>query len=459
MPSPLSIVARHAPAVLTLLALGAVFWWGHRHGWRLAKPATPVAVVEQEDWCAEHHVAEAVCLNCRKSLGKAQIMQEPTHQRASGESVRFAQVGSAAVLSKAGITVATVALGQAAPLLRVDGDTGYAPGASARLGSRLDGVVRQILVTVGDQVPAGALLAVIDVPEVGLAKAALMQAVTARDLAQAAATRARATATAGVRSAADLDEIEARLRSADVAVIQAGQTLGNLGLETTPSTLSGLDVPTLVERLRHLGLPDRVDDGGSANLLPLRAPAAGTVTAIHAAAGEAVAAQAPLLTVADARRLWAKLPLPAEHARQVTVGQAVTFHVAGTPAAAGTVAAIAQEADPQTRLVTVWAHLANDDQRLRVGVFGSATITTGPAVPAAWLPAEAVQYDGDQAVVFVRRSDTIFRCLAVTVLDRRAGQLAVDRLLAGDVVATSGTGQLFASAFIDRLGAGCCAPE
>jgi len=47
----------------------------------------------------------------------------------------------------------------------------------------------------------------------------------------------------------------------------------------------------------------------------------------------------------------------------------------------------------------------------------------------------------------------------VTVLDRRAGQLAVDRLLAGDVVATSGTGQLFASAFIDRLGAGCCAPE
>ena len=61
--------------------------------------------------------------------------------------------------------------------------------------------------------------------------------------------------------------------------------------------------------------------------------------------------------------------------------------------------------------------------------------------------------------VFVRRSETIFRGLPVRIVAREDGRIAVDRLIDGDALAVSGTGTLFSIAFIERMGAGCCAVE
>lgn len=456
MPPILSHVRRHAPALLTFAVLAGLFAWGHHSGWRLSRPVAEAPHGVEDAWCPEHHVPEAVCMTCKKGLGREFAAREPAHQRAAGEEVRFAQLASPEALAKAGITVATAALASIAPRLRVAGETMYPPGSVARLGSRSDGIVREVLVQVGAEVQTGAVVAVLETAEVGRAKSVLMQMVTSRDLAHAQAMRARATAAAGIRSPADLEEFESRLRSAEVALIDAEQALRNLGLAADAGALAGLDAATLAARLRRLGLPEGLDDGGSANLLPLRAPRAGTVTAIQAVVGEAVEANAPIVVVADTALLWAALPVSPERAAQVAVGQPVTF-ATDSGQAAGTVVAIAQAADPQTRLVTVWAQLANAGHGLRVGLFGTAIITTGAAVPAALLPAGAVQFDGDQAYVFVRRTDTVFRGLPVRILAREAdGRIAVDRLAEGDVVATTGTATLFAICFRERMGAGCC---
>ncbi|MEK7412542.1 MAG: efflux RND transporter periplasmic adaptor subunit, partial [Planctomycetota bacterium] len=232
----------------------------------------------------------------------------------------------------------------------------------------------------------------------------------------------------------------------------------NLGLAVDAGTLTTLDAATLATRLRHLGLPEDYDDRGSANLLPLRAPRAGMVTEIRAVAGEAVEANAPLVVVADTTTLWASLPVSAERIGQVVVGQTVSFAAAGAESQ-GTVVAISQAADSHTRLVTVWAQLANADHRLRAGLFGTATITIGATRTAAVIPSSAVQFDGDQAYVFVRRSDTIFRSLPVRILSRELGKIAVDRLVEGDVIAISGTSILFAVTFFERMGAGCCVAD
>lgn len=452
----LQSVGRQTPTILTFAALACLFWWGHHTGWRLAKPTAVPAHVAADAWCPEHHVPEAVCILCKKRLGKELAAKEPEHQRPAGEQVRFAQIGSVEVLSKAGIRTEPAVIARVAPPLRVAGETMYPPKSVTRLGSRSDGIVRQVLVQVGVVVPADGLVAVVETAEVGRAKSTLMQTVTALDLARAQAKRARVTAAAGIRSPADLEEVESRLRSAEVAAFDAEQALRNLGLGVDANALSGLDAATLATRLRHLGLPDGYDGGGSANLLPVRAPRAGTVTEIRAVVGEAVEANAPLVVVADVSTLWVSLPVPADRAAQVAVGQAVSFTPASGAAADGTIVAIAQAADPQTRLVTVWATLGNAEQRLRVGLFGTATITTGSAEPAAQVPAGAVQFDGDQAYVFVRRTETVFRCLPVRILAREGGEIAVDRLAEGDVIAVSGTGTLFAVAFSERMGAGCC---
>ena len=458
MPS-LRAVGRHVPAILTYIALASVFWWGHHSGWRFAKPVSEATHTAAENWCPEHHVPEAVCMLCKKSLGSEFAAKEPERHRVAGETVRFAQVASPEVLTKAGIRVEPVVPASRAPRLRVAGETMYPPESVARLGCRSDGVVRQMLVRVGSVVAADAVVAVIETAEVGRAKSSLMQSMTALDLARAQAGRARVTAAAGIRSPAELEEIESRLRSAEVATFDAEQTLRNLGLAIDVGSLAGLDPASLSTRLRRLGLPEGYVDGGSANLVPLRAPRAGTVIEIRAVVGETVEANAPLVVVADTATLWAALPVPADQATRVAVGQPVSFASHAGTSAVGTVVAVAQAADPHTRLVTVWAAFDNADQHLRVGVFGTATITIGAAETAALVPAGAVQFDGDQAHVFVRRTETVFRCLPVRILAREDGMFAVDRLADGDAIAVTGTGTLFSAAFLERMGAGCCPAE
>lgn len=459
MVSFLRTLGHHGSTVLTLLLLAGLLWWGHHHGWRLAKPTPPPPVPHGDHWCPEHHVPEEVCLLCKKRLAQELAAQEPEAHRRAGEAVRFAQVAAPEVLTKVGIQVATVDHAPVTPHLTLTGELRYPPDAVARLGSRCDGLVRHLLTQVGQTVAPGAVVAVVETAEVGRAKSALMQAMTALDLARAQTQRARVTAAAGLRTPAELEEVEARLRSAEVAVLEAEQQLGNLGLAIDGRNLAGLDAATLAARLRRLGLPEGVEDGGSANLLPIRAPRAGIVTEVRAVVGEAIEAATPLLVIADPSTRWVSLPMPPEQAAQVAVGHAVRFTNPDGTQATGDVVLLAQEADAQTRLVTVWARIPNPPPSWRVGIFGTATITTGTPTPAAWVPAAGVQFDGDQAYVFVRRTATIFRALPVRVLGREAGRVAVDRLAEGDTLAVSGTGTLFAIAFQERMGAGCCAVE
>lgn len=448
-------LGRHAPAILSFAVLGGLFWWGHHTGWRLAKPVAEAPHTATEHWCPEHHVPEAACMLCKKDVGKAQAAQEPERHRREGEEIRFAQVASAEALAKAGIQVEAVAMDSIAPRVRVAAETTYPPTAVARLGCRSDGVVREVLVVLGAEVAPGAVVALVDATEVGRAKSALMQALANHDLALGNAKRARITAASGVRTAAELQDVEAKLRVAEVAVFDAEQALRNLGLTVDASTLAGLDAAALSQRLRRLGLPDAVEDGGSANLVPIHAQRGGTVTEIRAVAGEAVEANTPIVVVADASALWLSLPVPPDRAARIAAGQEVAFQAGNGVSATGTVAVVGQAADPLTRLVPVWATIANADRRLRVGQFGAATITTGAATTSAIVPTGAIQFDGAQPYVFVRRSETVFRSLPVRILARDGDRVAVDRLADGDQVAVSGTGILFSATFPERMGAGC----
>jgi cobalt-zinc-cadmium efflux system membrane fusion protein len=448
-------VGRHVPAVLSFAALGGLFWWGHHTGWRLAKPAAEAPQTATERWCPEHHVPEAACLLCKKDVGKAQAAQEPDRHHREGEEIRFAQVASVEALVKADIRVEPVVMDRIAPRVRVAAETAYPPTAVARLGSRSDGVVREVLVELGAEVAPGAVVAVVDATEVGRAKSTLMQALAHCDLALGNAKRTRITAAAGVRTPAELQDVEARLRVAEVAVFDAEQALRNLGLTVNASTLAGLDAAALAQRLRRLGLPDSVQDGGSANLVPIHAQRGGTVTEIRAVAGEAVEANTPIVVVADASALWLSLPVPPDRAARLAGGQEVSFQTGHGVSATGTVAVVGLAADPHTRLVPVWAKIGNADRRLRVGQFGTATITTGAMTTSAIVPTGAIQFDGDQPYVFVRRSETVFRSLPVRILARDGVRVAVDRLADGDQVAVSSTGILFSATFPERMGAGC----
>lgn len=445
------------PTILTFAVLIAVGWWGHRTGWTLARPHV-THDPHAEDWCAEHGVHESQCLLCKKSLMKEQKAKEPAAQVAGKEEIRFAQVASSEVATKAGITTLTTSAATLEPTVVAPAETIYEPTRVARITARIPGVVRQVQKRVGDAVVAGDVLVVMESAEIGRLKSDLMRALAEQGAAKATADRLRASAEGGFRTAGEAREAVARLQAAQVATFTAEQALLNLGLTVSASELADLDPAALGNRLRTLGLPAGFTTT-SANLIAITAPQAGVVTDLAVTIGEAIESGARLAVVADTARLWVSLAVSPADAARLKPGQRIQF-TAGSVTAAGAITVVSPEADDATRLVPVHAELEHGPSGLRVHQVGQATVTVGEAQPVVIVPQGAVQFDGPTAYVFVQRTPTIYRGLAVHVLGSTPDGLAVDRVIAGDVLAITGTDVLKGNLFQDKFGPGCtCGAE
>ena len=441
------------PTVLTFAVLIAVGWWGHHTGWALTRPHSGPVDPHSEDWCAEHGVHESECLLCKKSLMKAQKGKEPAAQVAKDEEIRFAQVASVEVATKAGITTLATTATTLEPTVTTPAETIYEPTRVARITTRVPGVVRQVTKRLGDVVAAGEIIAVMESADIGRLKSDLMRALAEQAAARATSERLRAAAEGGFRTAGDAREALGRLQAAQIAVFDAEQALLNLGMPVSAAELADLDPAALGSRLRSLGLPEGTAST-SANLLAITSPQAGVVTELTVTIGEALETGARVAVVADTARLWLALAASPADAVRVKPGQRLQF-IAGEVIASGTITVVAPAADDATRLVPVYAQLDNTTNALRVHQVGSATISLGDPKPVVIIPAGAVQYDGPTAYVFVQRTPTIFRGLPVRVLGTTPDGLAVDRVIPGDVVAVTGTDVLKGNLFQDKFGPGC----
>lgn len=444
------------PTVITFAALIAVGWWGHRTGWTLSRGhSAPVGEHDEHgaQWCPEHAVPEAECLLCRKSFAKEMKAKEPKTQVDKGEEIRFAQVASVEALALAHITTAAATATTHEPTLTVPAETIYDPTRVSRVATRLPGTVRQIGKRLGDAVAVGDVLAVIEAADVGRMKSDLMRALAEQAAARATSQRISASAESGFRTAGEAREALARMQAAQIAVFDAEQALLNLGFTVSATALADLDAATLATHLRSLGLPEGASMG-SANLLPILAVQAGTVTDVKVVPGEAVEAGALLATVADTQQLWLSLAVSPAQAATIAAGQTIRF-TTDAFAGSGTISLVAPAADDVTRLVPVHAMIDNAAAKLRANQVGTATVVLGAAQPTVLVPASAVQYDGPTAYVFVQRTPTIFRGLPVRVLATTTEGLAVDRLIAGDVIAVTGTDVLKGNLFQDKFGPGC----
>lgn len=445
------------PTVLTFAVLITVAWWGHRSGWSMAHSKGKPVSEHASYWCAEHGVPEAECLLCRKSFAKEMKGKEPSAQVVQGEEIRFAQLSSLEILKQANISTAPAVETTLEPTLMVPAETIFDATRVTHVMSRLPGIVRHVSKRLGEPVAIGEVLMVVESAEVGRRKSDLMRALAEQAAARFTAERIQAAAEGGSRSAGEAREAHARHQAAQIAVFDAEQGLLNMGFAVAATDLVGLDAPTLAARLRSLGLP--LDAGGtSANLLPIIATQAGTVTELGVVSGEAVESGTQLVVVADTSRLWLSLAVGPTQASQVQAGQVVRF-AAGSHSVVGTVTVVAPAADDTTRLVPVHGLIDNQDARWRAHQVGTATVVLGPATPAVLVPHSAVQYDGPTAYVFIQRTPTIFRGLPVQVLGTTPDGLAVSRVLPGDTIAVSGTAVLKGNLFQEKFGPGCCVAE
>ncbi|MGE3805333.1 MAG: efflux RND transporter periplasmic adaptor subunit, partial [Gemmataceae bacterium] len=318
-----------------------------------------------------------------------------------------------------------------------------------------------------DRVGKGDVLAVVDAAEVGRVKAEFLQAyaqldVRTRILAQQRSAR-------GSIPERTIQETEATVREARVRLLSAQQALINLGLpidiDRFPMSASE---EQMVDRLRFLGLPEQLTKEldpktTTANLLPLRTSLDGIVVERHVVTGEVVSTEDVLFVVANTETMWLNLDVRFEDAGSVRLGQRVVFKPDGSKQEVeGRVTWISTAANEKTRTIRVRAELPNPDGKLRGQTFGSGRIILRDVPETMVVPNEAIHWEGDCNVVFVRDrhflekdAPKIFhvRTVRLGAKDDKNTEI-IAGVLPGEVVATKGSGILRSELLKNNLGAG-----
>jgi membrane fusion protein, heavy metal efflux system len=343
-----------------------------------------------------------------------QLGEEHAHQHdALPRRVRL----PAAVLAQAGLQTAQVTREHLALTIALPGEVVADPDRSARVASPVSGRIEQVSFREGSLVRKGDVLAVIRVPELGK-----VRSTHAATLARAKAARA---------NAARLERlVNARLASEQTYLDALAQAEA---LEVEASAAS--------DQLSALGLSG-VEKAASS--LTLRAPISGVVLSRNAEVGQPLATDSEIAAIVDLSEVWflgrvfekdlGRLRLSAKAEVLLNAYPKQTFQ--------GTVEYLGQKVDSVARTVTARVRLTNRDDLLRVGLFGTARVSTDEATgkeAALVVPRGALTEIAGKDVVFVRRAERDFELHDVVLGESAAGKVQIlSGLQEGEQVVSEG---------------------
>lgn len=294
----------------------------------------------------------------------------------------------------------------------------------ATVRSKLSAEVRRMPVREGDQVAAGQTIAEFDTAQLRHQLAERKAALEAARATLAQTERTRATNAQLVQQSfisknafdtAD-DAYRAQAAAVQVAEAQLAQT--------------------------QLLLSDAV----------VRAPISGHVAKRFVQPGEKVAFDAPLLHIVDLSRLEVQAQAPAADVARIVQDAEVEVDIEGFAGAplTGRVDRINPTTEAGSRMIAFYVQLANDDGRLRGGMFARVRLRAGGEAPVPALPVAAVRDDRGQSYVWIIADGRLARRNVVTgVRDERAQRVQI-------VSGLSGSEQVLGSRF-DNLREGMLA--
>jgi len=184
----------------------------------------------------------------------------------------------------------------------------------------------------------------------------------------------------------------------------------------------------------------------------VRAPIAGYVAKRFVQPGEKVAFDAPLLHIVDLSQLEVQAQAPAADLARIVRDAEVEVEIEGFAGAPlrGRVDRINPSTEAGSRMIAFYVQLANDDGRLRAGMFARVRLRAGGEAPVPALPVEAVRDDRGQSYVWIIADGRLARRNVVTgVRDERAQRVQI-------VSGLSGSEQVLGSRF-DNLREGMLA--
>jgi len=291
----------------------------------------------------------------------------------------------------------------------------YDEDATARLFAPVAGRIVALKVQPGDRVKAGQVLALIDAPDFGTARADLV--------------KARA------------DEERKRLADERARELGAGEGIALKDLEAARADYEAArgETARAMQRVRNLNPLSLAVDG---QRVALTSPLAGVVTERNANPSLEVVpgSQSPLFVVTDPRRLWLLIDLPEKLLPVIKTEARVSVESDAYPGEAvdARIVQVGQTVDPNTRRVVARARIDNAQGKLLPEMFVRALVLqdSGRAVR---VPNSSIVNSGICSYVFVETAPGRFERRQVELAVRGADSSYVARgLVADEKVVVSG---------------------
>jgi cobalt-zinc-cadmium efflux system membrane fusion protein len=311
--------------------------------------------------------------------------------------------------------------------------------ATWQVGAVVEGRVIRLAAVVGQKVASGQVLAGMHSHQIHEARADYRRAESERQRALAALSlaerqrdRAKRLLDLKAGSVEQMERAEAEVIQAQAALRAAEAELFRVRSHLTEF----LQVP-LAGHLDHKeGEFEHEED-----LIPVKAPAAGTIVTVAVTAGTVVTPGQPMFTLSDLTNVWMLASVPERHLGQLRVGAAARVVVQAEPGRSfpARVAHVADRLDPTTRTLEVRLELANPRGVLKPEMYATAEIPLGGARGGIFVPSEAIQSVAGSDAVFIETGYGRYTMRPVQTGRVRDGSVEiVHGVAAGERVATAG---------------------
>ena len=299
---------------------------------------------------------------------------------ASAASARPGAMDSVVTLDTTAQRLAGIELGSAqlgsGNSLTANGTITFDANHVSVVAPRAEGRIVEVLADLGQRVAAGAVLAIVESPEVGETRGDL--------------ERARAAVSVSKRNY----EREKRLYEQEISPQKE-----MLDAEVLYRTAEA-DLRSAESKLRTYGA-----FSGRGGSYGLRSAVSGTVVDRNASPGQIVGPNASIFTVADLSHVWITVDVFESDLGRVHEGAAAVITPTAAPGTKypGRVSFAGGVVDSTSRTVKVRVLVENTTRQLRPGMFARVTIAAPSGTPAVGVtvPAEAVQEIDGKSVVFV----------------------------------------------------------
>ncbi|HPW17427.1 MAG TPA: efflux RND transporter periplasmic adaptor subunit [Candidatus Aminicenantes bacterium] len=323
-------------------------------------------------------------------------------------------------------------------LLKATGKVLASPFRKAIVSYPFPARVAGIHVRPGDWVKAGQELVTLQSEAVGQAKSEYFKALADHELAAASFEREKRLFDRGAGAGKNLQAAEAERKVAEANLEAAEKKLHVLGFTEAQ-----------VERAAETHEINAT--------ITLFAPIAGRIVDNNVVLGAMVDQSTEILTVLDPGVVCVAADIYERDIAAVRKGQEVEVSVPAYPDLAfkGRIMYVGDILKEETRTVSVRTEVANEDHRLKPGMFATLSILLDRQARALTVPREAVLDDGDRKIVLVAKDGGFQPRIVVTGAKMNGAVEIMSGIEAGELVVTRGNYQLKSKLYDEVLkGAG-----